>query len=454
MKKISIIVLTILSILLIVIVALFLNGDILEVTDILSDEDYISYMSMKDNGTIDNDNLYNVDSIDPNKIRVSFAKNKFINIEYYSDEALSEEIDETAYLLPGDVICIKLIDVKNPNGELYEFSGCEIYEISSTAGRKRITTLSKDKLMFEIPAEYTGKELQFIPLGEYQKGFIPVSVFHTNVFNVRENAIGEWFINDQKALVSNGALSIGVGESYIVSCKYDADEYFYVNSYPNCFSQKNGVITFEQKNASDDDKPTQYEIELKQYLNFSFEFDEKATIYLNDKLVKENVKSYEFTSKDKISFGQKIEISTKGDTIKILGGDYNYIEVEREKLSDEYHFVITILDEYQENKSDDINNGVNILENVNYKLQFNNNYGQCEYKVNGKLIDDTYVLKENDKLEIKYTITNDGYTFSDNNFFENLIDIKTKKVSISVKKNMHGKTLDLSDYFEVVKKEG
>ena len=116
--------------------------------------------------------------------------------------------------------------------------------------------------------------------------------------------------------------------------------------------------------------------------------------------------------------------------------------------------MITILDEYQENKSDDINNGVNILENVNYKLQFNNNYGQCEYKVNGKLIDDTYVLKENDKLEIKYTITNDGYAFSDNNFFENLIDIKTKKVSISVKKNMHGKTIDLSDYFEVVKKEG
>lgn len=171
-------------------------------------------------------------------------------------------------------------------------------------------------------------------------------------------AIGQWHINDQKVSLSNGALSIGVGESYIVSCKYNTDEYFFVNSYPDCFSHKNGVITFEQKNASDKDKPTQYEIELKQYLKFNFEFDEKATIYLNDKLVKENVKSYEFTTKDKISYGQKIEINTKSDSIKILGGSYNYITVEREKLSDEYHFVITITDEFQENKSDDINNGV------------------------------------------------------------------------------------------------
>ena len=430
-----------------------LKSDVLKSANILSDDDYINYITMKDSGNINDDNMYNVDAIDPDKIRVSFADNKFINIEYYHDDALTQLIKETAYLAPGDSIYIKYIDAKNPNGELYEFLGCDVYEISATAGRKRIRTLTKDDTAFVIPKDYLGKELQFVPLGEYKKGLIPVSIFHTDIFNNRTVAIGQWHINDQKVSLSNGALSIGVGESYIVSCKYNTDEYFFVNSYPDCFSHKNGIITFEQKNASDNDKPTQYEIELKQYLKFNFEFDEKATIYLNDKLVKENVKSYEFTTKDKISYGQKIEINTKSDSIKILGGSYNYITVEREKLSDEYHFVITITDEFQENKSDDINNGVNILENVNLKLPSNNKYGECLNKVNGDVIDD-YVLKEGDDLELDYTITDSNYAFSDNNFIENLFDIKTKKVKIIVKKNMNGKTLDLSDYFNVVKKEG
>lgn len=454
MKKFTNIILGLLVIVLVVASIIALKSDVLKSANILSDDDYMNYITMKDSGNInDDDNMYNVEAIDPDKIRVSFADNKFINIEYYHDDALTQLIKETAYLVPGDSIYIKYIDAKNPNGELYEFLGCDVYEISATAGRKRIRTLTKDDTAFVIPKDYLGKELQFVPLGEYKKGLIPVSIFHTDIFNNRTVAIGQWHINDQKVSLSNGALSIGVGESYIVSCKYNTDEYFFVNSYPDCFSHKNGVITFEQKNASDKDKPTQYEIELKQYLKFNFEFDEKATIYLNDKLVKENVKSYEFTTKDKISYGQKIEINTKSDSIKILGGSYNYITVEREKLSDEYHFVITITDEFQENKSDDINNGVNILENVNLKLPSNNKYGECLYKVNGDIIDD-YVLKEGDELELEYTITDSNYAFSDNNFIENLFDIKTKKVKIIVQKNMDGKTLELSDYFDVVKKEG
>lgn len=461
MKKITVFVSGILTVLLIVVTVFTLKGSILESSDIISDDDYINYISMKDNGKIDNDNMYHVDSTDPNKIRVSFGKNEYINIKYYSDAALSKEINGTCYLLPGDSIYIKIIDTKNPVGEMYKFFGCGIYEISSTAGREKITTLTKDNPVFKIPDEYTGKELQFIPLGEYKRGLIPVSVFQTDVFNNKETAIGEWFINDRKAPISNGALSIGVGESYVVSCKYNTEEFFYVNSYPNCFSNKNGIITFEQKNSSDNDKPNRYEIELKQYLSFNFEFDKKATIYLNDKLIKEDVKSFEFTLKDKISFGQKIEIKTKSDTIKILGGDYNYINVEREKLSDGYHFVITITDEYRENKSDDKNNGVIIFENVQIKLQFDNKYGKCEYKVNGKILDDTYaikendhtyLLKENDELELKYRITNGNYIFSDNNFFERFS--KTKKLTITINKNMNGKYFELSDYFDVVTKEG
>ena len=127
-KKFTNIILGLLVIVLVVASIIALKSDVLKSANILSDDDYINYITMKDSGNInDDDNMYNVEAIDPDKIRVSFADNKFINIEYYHDDALTQLIKETAYLVPGDSIYIKYIDAKNPNGELYEFLGCDVY---------------------------------------------------------------------------------------------------------------------------------------------------------------------------------------------------------------------------------------------------------------------------------------------------------------------------------------
>ena len=449
MKKAGIIIPIILVVLLFVAVIVVAKIDVLQTTDIVLDEGYTKYEQLKNENLLDDNNQHIIDYSKSDKVCVSFAENKLMEVEYYLDEAYTNKIDETAYLMPGDTIYFKYIGAKGKNKELYKFSRFEIYEITQEFSREILEKLDEEETQYTIPENIKSKEIQVIPLGKYEKRPISFGAFCSGYDNEQESVnAGIWY--NGKTELTDGTLNVGPSEVYTLIYKYNADEYFFVKSSPECFSQnqkgKEGTVEFENADSSEAEHPKEFVVELKRYLKLKLEFDKNAKILLNGEQVGEKVKKYEFTSPSKLKFGDTIRIETKGN-IKVTDGDYKYISVTRDLENDVYIYLITINSENLNKKMSEkiCEKGVEVVENVTITLPSGNYYGNATYKVNGKEVSGEYTFKKGDKLKVEYTITKKGYIFAGQNAVEKLLKIKTKTETIDI-------TLEMDDtYFELLK---
>ena len=189
-------------------------------------------------------------------------------------------------------------------------------------------------------------------------------------------------------------------------------------------------------------------------MKLNLEFEKKAKITLNGDLVDEKVKKYEFTSANKLKFGDAIVIETEGN-IQITDGDYKYISVTRDRENEMYKYIITINAENLNKKMSDkiCKEGVDVIEDVTITLPSRNDYGNATYKVNSKEIKGKYTLKEGDKIKVEYTIVSNGYIFSGQNAVEKFFKVKTKTETIEITVAMDGTRFDLSKYFKVEKED-
>lgn len=443
MKKSIIIVSAILIISLIVAIIGVSQIDVLKSSSITEDADYQKYLELKSNGEIDENGEYIIKYEDPDKIRVTFATNKALNVEYYYDEAKTRKIDSVAYLMPADTIYIKCLDSSE---NLYKFSRYEIYEFDKDGNCEKALTLTDAESKYTIPENIKSKEVQIRPYGENDKSSIRLSVIDENGKDIIS---GEW--KNGSTILKDNSLAVGPSESYQLSYTYNTDEFFFVSSSPECHNPENinGVINFEGKNSSDEDRPLEYVINLRRYLSLSLSFDKNADIYRKDELLDEKTKKFEFKPEHKLKFGDEITIKTKSD-ITITDGDYKYISASREWSNSEelYIYKIKINDTEIKNQSYE---GVDIVEDVTITLPEKVPYGNATYKVNGKEVSGTHTFKEGEKLKIEYKIGEDGYIFSGQNVVQKILKIKTKTEEIEIKTEHNNTTLDLSELFKVEK---
>ena len=443
MKKTIIIVSAILIIGLISAIIAVSQVDVLKSSSIMDDGDYKKYLELKNNGEIDENGDYIIKYSDPDKIRVTFATNKSLNIEYYYDEAKTQKIDGVAYLMPGDTIYIKFVE---SNEVLYKFSRYEIYEFDKDGNCEKMLTLTDAETKYTIPENIKNKEVQIRPYGEQNKEVIKLVVRDENGKDIDS---GEWKNGD--VVLNDAFLTVGPNESYQLSYTYDTKEYFFVSSSPARHNSEevNGEIKFEGKTFSYEDSPLEYVVNLRRYLSLSLKFDENAEISHNGKVLENKVKKLEFTPEHKLKYGDEITIKTKAN-ITITDGDYKYVSVSREWRNSEKLYIYKVKINNTEVKDQDCE-GVTTIEDVTITLPSETQYGTVTYKVDGKEVSGTCTLKEGSELKIEYKITKDGYEFGDQNAVQNFFKVKTKTETIKITTEMDGMQLDLSKYFKVEK---
>src|SRR5699024_8735938 len=142
-------------------------------------------------------------------------------------------------LNPGDTIYAKLEEYDNSNSNLYRLAEYRFrsYDADGSIQNEYVREATSDVLAYTIPADFTGTELSVLPVGEYADAELSVSAYYVDDSGT-EHALGNagtWYINDTELQTSTAQVS--PIEPYVLEFHYDTENYFYVQSEPDCFTK-------------------------------------------------------------------------------------------------------------------------------------------------------------------------------------------------------------------------
>ena len=429
----------------------------LQKAGIEQDEDYEEYQKYLKSSQLNEDGTYDYirdegtePDIGEGNVRVTFADNHFLDIQYYLDEAMAQAIEADEYKLnPGDSVYAMVRSNNRAGSNLYHFKEYQIFEYTESGERKKIAAAEENEgLVYTIPAEFTGTELSIQPVGEYEQRTCDLLYVYyrdgANQIGELSNA-GKWMVNGSEKLDSVCAV-----EPYILSFDYDDKNYFFVSAEPNP-ANKNpnevGYVEFPEEDSTEETKA--YSIELHKLINIKIRFDEDGKISINDG-DQEEIKRGKYWEKSDLKYGDKIVIETKGDP-EIQTTESKHIKETSDPIKDGTRYTIVITEEMQREPDQSI---VNF-----YIVNFHQaaKYGTCIYKVDGKEVKGISTVGENQKLTITYKIDKPDYVFADKStgvvgLIMDFIKSKERTVEIPVDASLEGKTLCPEDYFNIVKK--
>lgn len=244
---------------------------ILKKANIEMDAEYIEYSERVKNGTIDENGYYagkETDEFelyeDEEAIHVTFAKNSYINVNYYSDVELREEINKEVCLLhANDCIYAEIQNIYNPNTDSYNFDHFEVWEFDEEGNKTNVITSEfKDSLVFQLPMEYKAKEISIVPLGKYVDKELLLEDFFIDNNNMKQPLAGMWTVNGEET--TGNTMRVSPLGSYTVSYKYDSQNYKVVNSEPEYRDndEEVGIIEFEMYNSTEE--VSEFRVELRQ----------------------------------------------------------------------------------------------------------------------------------------------------------------------------------------------
>lgn len=256
---------------------------------VLEDPSYQIYENYVDEEKLDDEGYYvettteaSVD--DRGSVHVTFSDNNNLQIQYYADAAYREALDPAAcYLNPGDAIYAAVQVSEDVFSSMYGFAGFRILENDDKGNMKEssaITVSGTDPdYIISIPKNFNGSELSIVPLGAYQKRVISLEDYCTDDSGSKKELNGTWLINDKE--YSGNTADISAVSSYIISYRYDSNEYFFLASEPECYYSNNtdGIVIFKQREPSD--ATQDYTVELHDYISVSLVSDMDRLISIN-----------------------------------------------------------------------------------------------------------------------------------------------------------------------------
>lgn len=413
------------------------------------DPDYIKYVQLTTEQKLDEDGKYIiVQRTDPNerqdgKVCVTFAKNNYLETHYYTDAALTKEIDpENCYLLPGESIYAAISAVKNNNSNLYKFAEYRVYTTTSEGERKQVTAQNQDgQLVYTIPLDFAADGIQIVPVGTYETRQFSTNIFYTDRYGKKQEVTttGTWSVN------GSSDMKVSAAESYILRCEYDTTRWFFVSATPKQFTKdpdSMGYVEFYENDPSD--AMIEYSVELHPMISVSLTMDQEGTIQVNNEAVQTVKKGKEWTCAD-LKYGDEITVVTEGKCT-IIPSEYQHIKKSSDTINGKTTYKIAVTKAVQKQEDADI------VKTYLVNLNVDARYGECTVKLDGKEIKSyqNVEIRENQKLTVTYKITNDAYKFKDETILESVT--KTRTATIPVTMSMDGTTINVQRYIDVEKK--
>ncbi len=309
----------------------------------LSDPDYKKYLDLKADGKINDEGRYFEDGSEDmllpdakGKVHVTFAENAYLHTVYYADAALTQPIDTAAcYLEAGDCIYASEPTVRDGCNPAYHFESFRIWKYDENGKRQGElhADSTEDHLVLQIPMDAALTELSVEPFGGYDARTLTLEDYYLTESGTRQNIAGTWVILGES--YTGDTAKISAIAPFTVTYRYNADEYFFLRSKPECFSEDtaNGEVYFHK--TADLYEDDHYSVELHPYLIADIgtgEADIRA-VYVN------NVKA---AWPCKLKYGDIIAIETDADHRVICSqGELS----EPERLDHGYRFTMQITDD-------------------------------------------------------------------------------------------------------------
>ncbi len=439
---------------------------ITDISGITADQDYVTYTAFVENDQLDEEGKYAYDfgqSVEVEEVvvteavHVSFAENSNLDISYYTDKAMTQQINvNSCYLNPGDSIYAGEVTSLNTYSNLYQLSGFRIYACDADGNLTLLDSqaVSDSGLVYTIPEGYTGTDLSIIPVGEYPDRVLQMLVYYVDDEGnqVTLTNAGSWSVNDEQ--VKGNSTQISAIESYTLRFDIDTDEYFYVSASPTPFTQdpnSTGYVEFWE--ASSTEATVEYSVELHQYLSLEIQLEAQGTVTLNDATA-ETVKKGKTWSCSTLKYGDQIVIETTGECT-ILSGDYVHVEAAKDSTSGGYRYTLTMTETLYDNTGSQLS-CISVNHSLTVTLSATGKYGTCTYTLDGETVSGTITMTEDQVLKATYTITEDGYKFSStsSNFviaaIESITSSTQKTVEIPVTIELDKQKITPDDYFTVV----
>lgn len=444
----------------------FLEEQAVAQSGIRDSDVYQEYQSLSEGGQLDRDGYYfpeeapEESELPPaNAIRITFARNPYLDIQYYQDEALTLPLDGSGcYVYPGDSIYAAEAVNTSPYRRVYSLSAFVVYEYGADGaqGRELSRTPAGERLVFQIPADYRGKELAIMPLGAYASRFLSLEAYATDDAGARQLLAGAgiWTVNGE--VKKDTAVQVSSVEPYTVRFAYDSQQYFYVGSSPACFYADNqgGVVEFREADAADETET--YTVELHPYLTLSVLLEKEGTVSINGEETV-TLKKGDAWSSQRLAFGDRIVIQTNGGGA-ITGGDYAHIRAARDTINGGYRYTLDVVPESDPQAADTLAAYLPVREPFRITLSTDDLHGTCVYQRGLDVLSGTVEVRAGDRLTLMYTLTDEQYTYAEPP--KELAGIvyawlypASRMVTITVTADMANTEIRREQYIKILKKE-
>ncbi|MDO5156471.1 MAG: hypothetical protein Q4D51_10955 [Eubacteriales bacterium] len=411
--------------------------------------EYALYNKLSQNQEIDDEGYYRGEQLadleeqhnklPSGQVQVSLATNSFLKMKFYTDPNMQQEINASyCYMNPGDSLYASQVDVNNERMASYVFLEYQIYEVTEENEYSLLgSTNGSINLVYTIPDNFKGSKISIVPVGEYQTKKLNFNTYYADLEGKHEVVSSVWKVNDE---IHDKDAEVDARESYTVKCEYDAEEYYFVNSIPSCFSHSQGCVEFPKSDSQKND--SSYEVELHKYMHVKVDTDDK----LEKAILLVNVDNEKQTVSEKISnlkLGQIVYLEVNPE-FRVYSDDVKISKPEKKDDKLAYKFEVT----------DAKSNQVSIEVNKKYEVTLSDKeaHGECKFLLDGKPVSGTVLIRDGQKLEMQYTLTDDNYRIK-KGFFEGLFDRKNIiEEKIKITSELDGKTIVAEDYIEIEKK--
>lgn len=365
-------------------------------------------------------------------IHITAAENNRLNVRYYCDKSLNDQIDiDNYYVNRNDTIYVSAANSDESN-KLYEFSEIRVFDITPDGKRTELKDVwDSENNLFHIPADYIGSELAIEPLGRYLPCSANLEAYYVDG-EERHTINCSWEIDG--SIYNRTTAELDSAHTHNIIMKFDGDIYYHDPNDPDesvGFESEKILSgnTAEFQNVSLTEKECRFLVMLHKYMKCKIfsEKDECKAIRVNDE------KEYTSSEIPKLKAGDKIVIDLN-DGYKAECIQFKYQSEEPISVGTRYTFIVPEV-------SDDIQiytlkNSDKIYEYIGIPFE--------HAQMTAQVVSTGYALKSNENIpgstEVRITIKPDqGYVLK-NGIFNSNVDKET---------NTYSKEMKYSDYLKI-----
>lgn len=378
----------------------YIKDKMLQQSGVLENKDYIQYQNYLAEGKLDQYGYYNAENNDQNSIsgtiHVTFPSNNNLIVNYYEDANHTNMLNTAnCYLNPGDSVYASVEISSDVFSSLYEFSNFNIYEYRADGSRELLADWDPDYkntgIALKIPSSYTGTELSIEPVGKYKERVISLRDYYLDENEKENDLAGTWIIDDKE--YTGDTVSISPVSSYIISYKYNSNEYFYVSSVPECYYNNNedGIVIFKQRESTDE--TLDYSVELHKYISVSIVSDSDREVSVNGG-IRQKVKTNTELNISHLKYGEYVILETNREWSD-LENFRELILVAAENIGSTYKYTLVVPQKGGEFEFD--------------PSDYTYEHGTIEFKCFGSVITDTQYLAKGTKIYYEQKTADPGY---------------------------------------------